>query len=70
MIAVTEGFRATQDRIQVVQGMLAHARRTRTPESFQAQSKGWLREWERLEADLHAYLSTSSDAPREMAGRS
>jgi hypothetical protein len=49
---------AAQARIQVIQAMLAHARRTLTPESFAAQSKGWLMEWDRLEGDMRAYLSS------------
>lgn len=47
-----------QARLQVIHAMLAHARRTCTPESFQDQAKGWLAEWQRLEEDMRAYLST------------
>jgi hypothetical protein len=49
---------AAQARVQVIQAMLAHARRTCTPESFQDQAKGWLTEWQRLDEDMRAYLST------------
>lgn len=49
---------AVQARVQVIQAMLAHARRTCTPESFQDQAKGWLAEWQRLEDDMREYLST------------
>jgi len=49
---------ATQARVQVIQAMLAHARRTCTPESFQDQAKGWLAEWQRFEEDMREYLST------------
>ena len=69
MITTDEELAAVQSRIQIIQAMLAHARRTLTPESFQAQSKGWLREWERLETELREYLSTPSVVPpRETAG--
>jgi hypothetical protein len=49
---------SAQARVQVIQAMLAHARRTCTPESFQDQAKGWLNEWQRLDEDLRTYLST------------
>jgi hypothetical protein len=49
---------ATQARVQVIQAMLAYARRTCTQESFQDQAKGWLAEWQRLEEDMREYLST------------
>lgn len=49
---------AAQARVHVIQAMLAHARRTCTPESFQDQAQGWLAEWQRLEVDLRTYLST------------
>ena len=44
---------AAQARVQVIQAMLAHARKTCTPESFQDQAKGWLAEWQRLEFAEH-----------------
>ena len=34
--------------------MLAHARKTCTPESFQDQAKGWLAEWQRLDEEIRA----------------
>ena len=49
---------AAQARVQVIQAMLAHARRTCTPESFRDQAKGWLAEWQRLDDDIRGYLST------------
>ncbi len=58
MIANDAELMAAQARVQVIQAMLAHARRTLTPESFQDQSKGWLMEWERLETEIREYLST------------
>ena len=53
---------AAQARVQVIQSMLAHGRRTLTEESFRAQSKGWLLEWERIEAEMREYLSSPLDA--------
>ena len=47
-----------QARVQVVQAMLAHSRRTCTPETFQDQAKSWLNEWQRLDEDIRDYLST------------
>ena len=68
MIDNDAALTAAQARVQVIQAMLAHARRTLTPESFYAQSKGWLLEWDRLEAEMRAYLSTPLDAaPAEPA---
>ena len=49
---------AAQARMQVIQAMLGHARKTCTPESFQDQAKGWLAEWQRLDEEIRAYLST------------
>ena len=49
---------AAQARVQVIQAMLAHARKTCTPESFQDQAKGWLAEWQRLDEEIRVYLST------------
>ena len=49
---------AAQARVQVIQAMLAHARTTCTPESFQDQAKGWLAEWQRLDEEIRVYLST------------
>ena len=45
---------AAQARVQVIQAMLAHARKTCTPESFQDQAKGWLAEWQRLDEEIRA----------------
>ena len=56
---------AAQARVQVIQSMLAHGRRSLTPESFAAQAKGWLMEWERLEGEMRSYLST----PGQPAGQ-
>ena len=58
MIGNDSELMAAQARIQVIQAMLAHARRTLTPESFQAQAQGWLLEWERLQAEVKQYLSS------------
>lgn len=58
MIANDTELMAAQARVQVIQSILAHGRRTLSPESFAAQSKGWLKEWDRLEADIRDYLST------------
>jgi hypothetical protein len=52
---------AAQARIQVIQSIRAHARRTLTPDSFLAQSKGWLQEWKKIEEDVRAYLSTPAE---------
>ena len=49
---------AAQARVQVIQAMLVHARKTCTPESFQDQAQGWLAEWQRLDEEIRAYLST------------
>lgn len=69
MIASDKEFEDVQGRIRTIQGMLAHARRTLTPDSFQAQSRGWLKEWERLEAEAREYLSSPVDTSvREPAG--
>ena len=69
MITTDAELMAAQARLQVIQSMLAHARRTLSPESFRAQSKGWLSEWERLEAEMREYLSVPPDGvPREPAG--
>ena len=62
MIANDSELMAAQARIQVIQAMLAHARRTLTQESFRDQAQGWLLEWERLEAEVKQYLS-SPEAP-------
>ena len=62
MISDDTQLMSAQARMQVIQAMLAHARHTLTPQSFQAQSKGWLREWDRLEADIRRYLSSMPDA--------
>lgn len=51
---------AAQALVQVIQAMLAHARKTCTPESFQDQAKGWLAECQRLDEEIRAYLSTSA----------
>jgi hypothetical protein len=68
MVDNDTGLMAAQARVQVIQAMLAHARRTLTPDSFHDQSKGWLLEWQRLEAEMRAYLSTPLDAaPSEPA---
>ena len=56
---------ATQARVQVIQAMLAHARRTCTPESFRDQAKGWLAEWQRLDEEIRAYLSTPATLVNE-----
>ena len=48
---------AAQARVQVIQAMLAHARKPCTSESFQDQAKGWLTEWQRLDEEIRAYLS-------------
>jgi hypothetical protein len=39
---------AAQTRAHVIQAMLAHTRRTCTPESFQDQAQEWLAEWQHL----------------------
>ena len=49
---------AAQAGVQVIQAMLAHARRTCTPDSFQDQARGWLAESQRLDEGIRAYLST------------
>jgi hypothetical protein len=56
---------SAQARVQVIQAMLAHARRTCTPETFQDQAKGWLAEWERVDQEIREYLST----PAAFTGR-
>ncbi len=58
MIASDKELEAAQARVQAIQSVLAHTRRTMAPEDFALQSKGWLREWERLDAEIHQYLST------------
>lgn len=69
MITIDKESGDVQGRIRTIQGMLAHARRTLTPDSFQAQSRGWLKEWERLEAEAREYLTSPMDTPScESAG--
>jgi len=68
VIANDSELMAAQTRVQVIQGILAHGRRTLTSESFQAQSKGWLLEWERLDKEIRAYLSTPVASTMEEAG--
>ena len=58
MITTDSELLSAQARVQVIQAMLAHARRTCTPESFQDQAKGWLSEWQRLDDEIRAYLSS------------
>jgi hypothetical protein len=53
-----EELLAAQARVQVIQAMLAHARRTCTPESYLDQTKGWMAEWVRLNEDIRTYLSS------------
>ncbi len=53
---------AAQARVQVIQAMLAHARRTCTPETLRDQAKGWLAEWRRLDEEIREYLSTPASA--------
>ncbi len=62
MISDDTQLMTAQARVQVIQAMLAHARQTLTPQSFQAQCKGWLTEWERIETDMRRYLSSMPDA--------
>jgi hypothetical protein len=57
---------AAQARVQVIQAMLAHARRTCTPESFQDQARGWLDEWQRLDEEIRSYLSTPDTVTHPM----
>jgi hypothetical protein len=42
--------------VQVIQAMLAHARRTCTRQSFEDQAKGWLAERARLDEESRQYL--------------
>lgn len=56
MITNEAELMSVQARVQVIQAMLTHARRTLTAESYKAQSKGWLMEWERLEAEIRDYF--------------
>ena len=58
MITHDSEWLAAQARVQVIQAMRAHARRTCTSESFQDQATGWLAEWPRLEEDIRRYRST------------
>ncbi len=58
MITSDSELLSAQARVQVIQAMLAHARRTCTPASFQDQAKGWLAEWQRLDEEIREYLST------------
>lgn len=58
MITNDTELMAAQARLQVIQSMLAHARKTLTGPSFAAQAKGWLQEWERLEAEMRDHLSS------------
>lgn len=62
MIVNDSELLAAQARVQVIQAMLAHARRTCSPESFRDQAKGWLAEWHRLEGEIREYLSTPASA--------
>ena len=54
---------AAQARVQVIQGILPHSRKTLPPDDFSAQSSGWLREWDRIEADIRAYISSPVSRP-------
>ena len=58
MITSDAELLTAQARVQVIQAMLVHARRTCTPESFRDQAKGWLTEWQRLDEEIRTYLST------------
>lgn len=71
MIANDAELAALQARVQVIQAVLAHTRRTLEPEDFEHQAKGWLLEWDGLETEIRAYLATPApDLGRQFAAAS
>jgi len=68
MITCDAELDAAQGKVRVIEALLAHTRRMMPQEDFELHAKGWLREWDRLEADIREYLSTPEAAPAlEMA---
>jgi hypothetical protein len=59
-------LRVAQERILLFEPTLAEARRTYTAVTYTAMSEGYLREIDRLQADIRAYLSTAA-TPSEAA---
>jgi hypothetical protein len=66
MIRNDTELQAAQERILLFERILAEARRTYTPSTYQAMAEGYLMEIEKLQAEIREYLSRTPE-PIEVA---
>src|SRR2546422_10521041 len=50
-----------QAKLLVCQSMIAHARQTLPPDAFWKRTRHWMEEWDRLDDEIRAYLTTLPD---------
>lgn len=66
MIQSDEEMRAAQERVLLLERMLAEARRTYSASNYQAMAQGYLLEIDRMQAEIRTYLSRTPE-PMEAA---